>query len=60
MRRISKRIQNHIRPALGYYKIKSLSPAIIQSFLNDKFNAGYNEILLIALKSILSGSLTYD
>lgn len=54
-----KRIKNHIRPALGHYKLKSLSPAVIQSFLNDKFNAGYSRNSLIALKSILSGSLTY-
>ena len=48
-----KRIKNHIRPALGHYKLKSLSPAVIQSFLNDKFNAGYSRNSLIALKSIL-------
>ncbi len=54
-----KRIKNHIRPALGHYKLKSLSPAVIQSFLNDKFNAGYSRNSLIVLKSILSGCLTY-
>ena len=54
-----KRIKNHIRPTLGHYKLKSLSPALIQSFINDKFNAGYSRNSLIALKSILSGCLTY-
>ncbi len=54
-----KRIKNHIRPALGHYRLKALSPAVIQSFLNDKFNAGYSRNSLIVLKSILSGSLTY-
>lgn len=54
-----KRIKNHIRPALGHYRIKSLTPAVIQLFLNEKFNAGYSRNSLIVLKSILSGSLSY-
>lgn len=54
-----KRINNYIRPALGYYKLKSLSPAVLQSFLNEKFNAGYSRNTLTTLKSILSGCLNY-
>lgn len=29
-------IKNHIKPALGNYKLKSLTPAIMQEFINEK------------------------
>ena len=54
-----KKIKNHIRPALGHYKLKSLSPIVLQAFLNEKFNTGYSRNTLVVLKSILSGCLTY-
>lgn len=54
-----KRIKNHIRPALGKYRLKSLTPAILQSFINQKFNEGYSRNTLNALKGILSGCMRY-
>ncbi len=54
-----KKINNHIRPALGKYRLKTLTPAILQQFINEKFNQGYSRNTLIDLKSLLSGSLSY-
>lgn len=54
-----KKIRLHIKPKLGIYKLKSLTPAILQSFINDKFNEGFSRNTLLVLKGILSGSLNY-
>ena len=54
-----KRIKNHIRPALGQYKLCSLNTAVLQTFINNKFNEGYGKNSLTAMKTILSGCLTY-
>ena len=54
-----KRIRNHIKPALGTYKLCSLNAAVLQVFINDKFNAGYGKNSLTALKSIISSCLSY-
>lgn len=57
--RHEKRIKNHIKPALGKYKLKALTPFIIQSFINEKFNDGYSRNTLATFKGIISGSLDY-
>lgn len=54
-----KRIRNHIRPALGEYKLCSLNTAVLQSFINEKFNEGFGRNSLTAMKTILSGCLSY-
>lgn len=54
-----KKIDLHIKPALGKYKLKSLTPAIIQKFLNDKFNQGYSRNTLSVFKGLLTGALNY-
>lgn len=54
-----KRIKNHIDPELGKYRLRSLAPAIIQQFINQKFNEGYSRNSLISLKAILTCSLSY-
>lgn len=54
-----KRIRLHIKPALGIYKLCSLSPATIQTFLNKMFNSGYSRNTLSTICRILSGSLNY-
>ncbi|NFJ74957.1 hypothetical protein FC914_04860 [Clostridium botulinum] len=36
-----KIIENHIKPNLGVYKLKSLTPAILQEFLNKKYRNGF-------------------
>ena len=55
----AKKINLYIKPELGIYKLKSLTPAILQNFINKKFNEGFSRNTLIVLKGILSGSLNY-
>jgi len=54
-----KKIQLHIKPALGQYKLKALSPIVLQQFITDKFNEGYSRNTLSVIKGILSNSLSY-
>ena len=54
-----KKIRNHIKPVLGQYYIKSLSSAVIQEFINDKFKNGYSRNTLSVLKGIITNSLGY-
>lgn len=54
-----KKIENHIKPGLGNYRLRSLTPAILQQFLNDLFNRGYSRNTLTSIKGILTGSFSY-
>lgn len=54
-----KKIKNHIRPAFGRYKLKTLTPAVLQAFINNKFNEGYSRNSLSTMKGILSKALSY-
>ncbi|SHM76919.1 Site-specific recombinase XerD [Anaerosporobacter mobilis DSM 15930] len=54
-----KKIRLYIRPALGKYKLRSLTAATLQEFINLKFNEGFSRNTLSALKGILSGSIGY-
>jgi integrase len=54
-----KKIRIHIKPALGIYKLKALTPAVLQLFTNSKFNDGYSRNTLASIKGILSGCLGY-
>ncbi|MBQ6894735.1 MAG: site-specific integrase [Clostridia bacterium] len=49
-----KRIKNHIKPAFSRYKLKSITPAVLQSFINEKFNQGYSRNTMKSIKGILS------
>lgn len=52
-------IRNHIKPALGIYKLKSLTPAILQEFINKKYLNGISKNYLKNMIGVLSGSLRY-
>ncbi len=54
-----KKIEAYIRPELGAYRLKALTPSVLQGFLNKKFNQGFSRNTLVVLKSMLSGSLGY-
>ncbi len=54
-----KRIEKHIKPALGIYKLQYISPSILQKFINDKAKENYSRNTLSVLKGVLSGSLNY-
>jgi integrase len=49
-------IENHIKPALGSYKLKSITPAVLQQFVNEKSNMGFTRHYLVNIMSVLSGS----
>lgn len=52
-------IDNHIKPALGHYKLNSLHPGKIQEFLNDLKENGYSRRHVINIHSTLSNALKY-
>lgn len=54
-----KKIKNHIKPALGIYKLKSVPPSVLQEFIYNKFNEGYSRNTLTVIKGILSGAFSY-
>lgn len=50
-------INNHIKPEFGVYKLKSLSPAILQEFLNKKYRNGFTKNSISNFYGVLSGAL---
>ena len=54
-----KRIDTHIRPALGKYKLLSLTPSVMQGFINKLFDSGLSRNTISSIKGILTGSLSY-
>lgn len=50
-------IDKHIKPALGIYKLKSLSPAVLQEFLNKKYLDGFVKNSVANFFGVLSGAL---
>lgn len=52
-------IENHIKPNLGIYKLKSLTPTILQEFVNSKYIEGFSKNHLTNLMGVLSGALKY-
>lgn len=52
-------IRNHIKPAIGFYKLKSLTPAILQEFINGKYLSGFSKNHLTNIFSVLNGSFKY-
>lgn len=52
-------IDLHIKPNLGIYKLKALTPSILQNFINQKFADGFRKEHLKGLIGVLSGALKY-
>lgn len=52
-------IEQHLKPALGHYKLKSLTPMIMQEYVNDKFVSGLKKSTVVGIMGVLSGSLKY-
>ncbi len=50
-------IKNHIKPSLGIYKLKSLTPAILQEFINQKYLSGLSKSSIDNFYGVLSGAL---
>ena len=51
-------INRHIKPSLGLYKLRALTPAVLQQFINDKYLNGFSKSLLQDIKSLLNKSLS--
>lgn len=54
-----KKIRLYIKPALGHYRLKSLSPSVIQELINKMFNEGFSRNTLSSIKGIMTASLDY-
>lgn len=52
-------IESHLKPALGMYKLKSLTPMVIQDYVNQKFVSGLKKTTLTNIIAVVSGSLRY-
>lgn len=52
-------IENHIKSSLGFYRLKSLTPSILQEFVNKKMINGFSKNHLKHLVGVLSTSLKY-
>lgn len=54
-----KIIDGHLKPALGKYKLKSLTPAVLQELINSKYINGYSKNYLGNMMNVLKGSIKY-
>lgn len=52
-------IKNHIKPKLGKYKLKSITPATLQDFINDIHIHGYSKNMMVNIKTVLCGAFAY-
>lgn len=52
-------IKNHIKPALGAYPIRAITPESLQRFINDKYINGYSKSYLDGFMNVLNSSLKY-
>lgn len=50
-------IKNHLKPALGDYKLKSLTPSVLQEFINKKSLSGYSKNHLTGILNVLKVSI---
>jgi len=50
-------INNHIKPSLGDYKLKALSPETLQDFINKKYLSGFTKSSISNFYGVLSGAL---
>lgn len=52
-------IDKHLKPSLGAFKLRSLTPIMIQEYVNKKFASGLKKATLKNIMSVLSASLRY-
>lgn len=51
-------INRHIKPVVGHYLLRNLTPSILQQFINDKYLHGFSRSLLQDIKSVLNTALS--
>jgi integrase len=52
-------IDKHLKPALGSYRLRSLTPVMLQDYVNKKYTAGMKKTTLDNILGVLTGSLKY-
>lgn len=52
-------IDNHLKPALGSYRLRALTPVMLQEYVNKKYVAGLKKSTLDNIMGVLTGSLKY-
>lgn len=52
-------IRLQIKPALGKYRLRSLTPAVLQTFTNDLFREGYSKQSLSIFTSVVNNALKH-
>ena len=52
-------INNHVKPAVGHYKLQSLNPSTLQSFVNAQKEKGYSKQHVDLILSTFKGALNY-
>lgn len=52
-------ITSSVKPSLGVYKLRSLSPSIMQEYVTSLNNRGYATSTILTLNSILKEALSY-
>jgi len=52
-------IENHLKPSLGNYKLKSLSPSVLQEFVNAKYLYGFSKNYLYGMINVLNSCMKY-
>lgn len=50
-------VDRHIKPALGSYKLRALTPAVLQQFINVKSTYGFSRSHLGSMMNVLSSSI---
>lgn len=52
-------IENHLKPALGAYRLRSITPIMLQDYVNKKYTTGMKKTTLDNIMGVLTGSLKY-
>lgn len=52
-------LANHLKPALGHYKLKGLTAAVIQEYANTLLVRGYSKSSIDGILALLSSALSY-
>lgn len=52
-------IEQHLKPGLGQYRLRSLTPAALQDFINAKAATGLKQNTILQILTVLTGSLRY-
>ncbi|WP_330369396.1 site-specific integrase [Metaclostridioides mangenotii] len=52
-------IDKHLKPAIDRYKLKNITPSLIQSFINSLYKSGYSKNYLSSIAMITRASLEY-